>query len=385
MKRLIKISEKEKRLIIGLMSGTSLDGIDAVLVSIKGWGVDTEVDILAHVHCPYSTVLKRKIEEAFDGRTDAICRLNFELGELFSRAALDCIGKSGVSKDNVDLIASHGQTICHIPPNGEGTGSTLQIGEADVIAERTGIVTISDFRKRDIAAGGHGAPLVPYADFLLFRETGKVKAVQNIGGIANVTVVTEEAEDIMAFDTGPGNTLIDEAANILSSGKKDFDMDGIWAERGIVDHILLDKLMSHPYLQLVPPKSTGKETFGESLVKETIVKRSGMNPEDLLATLTCYTAKSIHRAYKDFILPRYSLDCIILSGGGSRNKYLFRILRDFFKDIPVIPIDDFGIPWNVKEAISFAILANETIIGMPGNITSATGAKKSVVLGKISL
>ena len=385
MKRLLRIAGKKERLIIGLMSGTSHDGVDAALVSIKGNGIKTRVSLLYHLHCPYPIEVKRKIEQAFEGVTANICKLNFELGELFARAALECISKSRVSKNDLDLIASHGQTVYHIPPQGDMIGSTLQIGEADIIAERTGIVTVSDFRKRDMAAGGHGAPLVPYADFLLFREKGKVKAVQNIGGIANVTVVTEKAKDIIAFDTGPGNSLIDEAVRILSCGEKDFDADGRWAERGNLNHDLLDKLMSHSYLELAPPKSTGIETFGKSLVKELIADNPNIASEDMLATLTCFTAKSIHRAYQDFILPRYSIDQVILSGGGSRNSHLFSLLRGLFNDIPIIPVDELGIPSNAKEAVSFAILANETVMGMPGNLPSATGAERPVVLGKISL
>ena len=385
MKRLLKIAEKKKRLIIGLMSGTSHDGVDAALICIEGNGIKTGVNLLYHLHYPYPAEIKRRIEQAFDGFTAGICMLNFELGELFAGAALECIRKSEVSKDDLDLIASHGQTIYHIPPQGDMIGSTLQIGEADIIAERTGIVTVSDFRKRDMAAGGHGAPLVPYADFLLFREKGKTKAVQNIGGIANVTIVTEKAKDIIAFDTGPGNALIDETVRILSCGEKDFDVDGGWAERGNVNHALLHKLMSHSYLKLAPPKSTGVETFGKSMVKELIADNPNIASEDMLATLTCFTAKSIHRAYQDFIFPKYSIDQVILSGGGTLNRYLFSLLRGFFNDIPIIPIDELGIPSSAKEAISFAIIANETIMGRSGNITSATGAKRSVVLGKVSL
>ncbi|RJP59459.1 MAG: anhydro-N-acetylmuramic acid kinase [Deltaproteobacteria bacterium] len=385
MKRLLRIAEKKERLIIGLMSGTSHDGVDAALVCIKGNGIKTGVNLLYHLHYPYPPEIKRRIEQAFEGFTAGICMLNFELGELFARAALECISKSKVSKNDLDIIASHGQTIYHIPPQGDMMGSTLQIGEADIIAERTGIVTVSDFRKRDMAAGGHGAPLVPYADFLLFREKGKAKAVQNIGGIANVTVVTEKAKDIIAFDTGPGNSLIDEAVRILSCGEKDFDADGRWAERGNLNHDLLDKLMTHSYFKLTPPKSTGVETFGKNLVKELIADNPNIASEDMLATLTCFTAKSIHRAYQDFILPRYSINHIILSGGGSRNSHLFSLLRGFFKDMPIITIDEFGIPSNAKEAVCFAILGNETIMGISSNLPSATGAKRSVVLGKISL
>ena len=384
LNRLLSITEKKERFIIGLMSGTSHDGIDAALVSIKGNGLETKVDLLYHLYSPYPVTTKKKIRKAFEGHTQDICKLNFELGELFTKATVECIKKSKMSSEVVDIIASHGQTISHIPPQGNKKGSTLQIGEADVIAQRTGIITVSDFRTRDMAAGGHGAPLVSHADFLLFREEGKVKAVQNIGGIANVTVVTERAEDVIAFDTGPGNALIDVASHILSHGKKEMDKNGNWAKTGVVNQNLLDKLMSHPYLELIPPKSTGRETFGKNLVEE-IIKNSDMTPENLLATLTHFTAKSIHNAYQNFILTQYPIDNIILSGGGSKNKYMFHLLTDYFEDIPIIPIDKLGIPSNAKEAISFAVLANETIMGNPGNLPSATGAKRQVILGKISL
>ncbi|MFH2012239.1 MAG: anhydro-N-acetylmuramic acid kinase [Pseudomonadota bacterium] len=385
MKRLLKITGKKERLIIGLMSGTSHDGVDAALVNIKGNGLNTRVNLLSHLHYPYPFEIKRRIEQAFDGFTADICKLSFELGELFTKAALECIHKVNISKKDIDLIASHGQTIYHIPSYEGVMGSTLQIGEADIIAERTGIVTVSDFRKRDMAAGGHGAPLVPYADFLLFREKGKTKAVQNIGGIANVTVVTEKTKDVIAFDTGPGNALIDEAVRVFSCGEKDYDVDGEWAERGNVNHILLNKLMSHSYFRLIPPKSTGVETFGKNMVKKLIGDNPKMASEDLLATLTFFTAKSIHQTYQDFIIPKYSIDQLILSGGGSLNRFLFGLLRDFFNDISIVSVDELGIPSNAKEAVSFAILANETIMGKAGNLPSATGAKRPVVLGKISL
>ena len=385
MKRLLKIAGKEERLIIGLMSGTSHDGVDAALVSIKGNGIRTRVNLLHYLHYPYPAAIKKKIERAFEGCTEDICRLNFDLGEIFARTALECIGESEIPKDDLDIIASHGQTIHHIPPREGTSGSTLQVGEADVIAERTGIVTISDFRKRDMAVGGQGAPLVPYADFLLFREEGKTRASQNIGGIANVTLVTEEAENVKAFDTGPGNALLDEAVKILSAGEKDFDMDGAWAQTGDIDRVLLNRLMSHPYLEFAPPKSTGRETFGKKLVEEIITGNPSMLPEDLLATLTSFTARSIHRAYEDFILTQQPLDEIIVSGGGCKNRYLFSLLSDAFKKTSVTPIEELEIPCTAKEAISFAILANETVTGMPGNLPSATGAAKYVVLGKISL
>ena len=385
LKRLLKITKKKQRLIMGLMSGTSHDGIDAALVSIRGNGLETRVDLLCHHVYPYPTEIRQRIRSAFSGNTENICSLNFELGELFARTALECLKKSGICKDDLDIIASHGQTVHHIPPSRGKPGSTLQIGEADVIAHRTGILTISDFRKKDMAAGGHGAPLVPYADFLLFRKRGKIPAIQNIGGIANVTVVTEREEEITAFDTGPGNALIDEASKILSNGENQMDVDGLWGATGTVSKKLLGELMSHTYLKLVPPKSTGRETFGECMAREIIENNPHMAPEDLLATFTRFTAESIHDAYTRFILPTCKIDRLVISGGGCRNKHLLDLIREYFKDIPVVSIDDLGIPYNAKEAMSFAVLANETIMGMPGNLPSATGAKEPVVLGKISL
>lgn len=403
MKRLMEVFDKPVRTVLGLMSGTSHDGIDAAIAKISGqWSVvsgqrKTEtVKLLHHNTYTYHTDLRKMIGKAFNGSTEDICRLNFELGEAFANAALECIKEAGLEPKDVDIIASHGQTIYHIPPS-EGKGCTLQIGEASVIAERTGILTVSDFRTRDMAAGGHGAPLVPLADYLLLHEKGKVRAVQNIGGIANVTVVTEKLEDVIAFDTGPGNSLIDEAVRIFTNGTEVFDRDGKRASAGKVDEALLKELMSHPYLSMNPPKSTGRELFGKEmaqllskLVTGESGKRKGRKPEDLIATLTRFTSESIYNAYDRFVFPKYNLSQIVLTGGGSKNPVLVGHLKGLIKKIgknkpEVLFIDDLGIPSSAKEALSFAILGNETISGNPGNLPKATGAKRAVVLGKISL
>lgn len=401
MKRLIEIANKKTRTVLGLMSGTSHDGIDAAIAKISGQGSVASgrqkraksVELLYHKTYPYKPGLQERIGKAFNGTTEDICRLNFEIGEAFATAALNCIKEARLEPGDIDIIASHGQTIYHIPPIEEEKGSTLQIGEASVIAERTGILTVSDFRTRDIAAGGHGAPLVPLADYILFHEAGKVKAVQNIGGIANMTVVTDKLNDVIAFDTGPGNSLIDEAVRILTDGKKSFDKDGKMASKGKIDKALLNILMDHPYLKKPPPKSTGRELFGKDMASLLVEswRRKGRGAEDIIATLTRFTAESIYNAYERFVFPKYKIDQVILTGGGSKNPILLGHLKKLFagaglKPAPTVDIiDELGIPSSAKEALSFAILGNETISGSPGNLPKTTGAKKAVVLGKISL
>jgi anhydro-N-acetylmuramic acid kinase len=367
---------KKPCLILGLMSGTSHDGVDAALVSIRG----SKIKLIRHCHFPYPPALRKKISSAFTGNASDICRLNFELGEVFARAAVKCIKASGVNPGDVTAIASHGQTICHHPPEKNKKGSTLQIGESAVIAQRTGIPVVSDFRVADMAAGGEGAPLVPYADYMLFHGKG-IKAVHNIGGISNVTVVTPDIENVFAFDTGPGNCLIDEAMKTLF--KKPFDRDGKTAKKGTPDKKLLRKLLSNPYFKKKPPKSTGRETFGRELLNKIL--KSRLASEDLIATLTHFTALSIKDAYDRFVFPGCKIDEIVLSGGGTKNKYLVGIIRELFSPVKVSLIDDYGIPAQAKEALSFAVLANETLSGKPSNLPMVTGASKKVILGKLTL
>jgi len=382
MKQLIEIFSKPSRLIIGLMSGTSCDGVDAALVMLYNSGLKTRVKLLCHHHIAYPASLRSRIASLFDGRAPDVCRMNFELGDFFSRAVLACIERSGLNIAKIDAVASHGQTIYHIPPELNRRGATLQIGEPAVIAHRTGLPVISDFRAADMARNGQGAPLVPYADYILFWRKGTVRAVQNIGGIANVTVVTPAIEDVMAFDTGPGNCLIDEAMNLLF--KKPFDKNGLIAKTGRVDTEILKELLSHPYFSKKPPKSTGREVFGRDLL-QWILQKKRLRPEDLIATLTHLTAHSIKLSYERYILKKYNIREIIIAGGGSRNPYLVRILREVFKPIEIKPSEAYGIPSQAKEAMSFAILANETLSGNPSNLPRVTGARGRVILGKITL
>jgi anhydro-N-acetylmuramic acid kinase len=311
--------------------------------------------------------------------------MNFALGSIFAQAALEVIAQAGLKTSEVDLIGSHGQTICHLPET--LVRSTLQIGEPAVIAHRTGIVTVGDFRVADVAAGGQGAPLVPYVDFLLFRDDEKSRAIQNIGGISNVTVLPAGGglEDILAFDTGPGNMMMDEVVRIITDSRESYDRDGEMASKGTSNHRLLQKLLAHPFISYPPPKTTGREDFGAHFVRELVDEagEAGISHADLLATVTAYAAECIYHNYKRFILPEYDLSEILISGGGLHNLTLMALLQERFHSIPVRSVEAYGLVSDAKEAIAFAVLANETIHGNPGNVPRATGADRPVVLGKI--
>ena len=373
------------KIVIGLMSGTSHDGVDAAVARISGSGKSARVELLKVSRTPYPKTLRDKVSNAFTGTAGDICKLNFELGEFFAKAALKAIREAGLKPKDVDLIGSHGQTVYHIPGVPGRPGSTLQIGEGAVIAARTGITTVSDFRPADIAAGGQGAPLVPYADWVLFRKPGKTFAVQNIGGISNVTVVPERLDDVIGFDTGPGCSLIDETVKIVSGGKLTYDKDGKIASSGDVIATMLQNLMHVPYYDRKPPKSTGREQFGAVLAEELLEKYRREKEEDIICTLTALTAESVFRAYKKFVFPRYCIDRVLLAGGGAKNKFLVKLLRERFGSLPVEFTDSAGIPSQARESLAFAVLANETISGRPSNVPSATGARREAILGKISL
>ncbi len=394
IENLIRLKEKESRNVIGLMSGTSCDGIDACLVKITGNGLSTKVDIMGFETYPYKNEIRELIFEASCRETstvDKICQLNFTLGKLFADAAVQIAGKLSIPLPEIDIVGSHGQTIYHVSSlkesNNKEVRSTLQIGEPSVIAQETGVTTVADFRTRDIAAGGEGAPLVPYADFILFGRDEVGRAIQNIGGISNVTFLPAEGniKEIIAFDNGPGNMIIDRFAEIITDGRLKYDKNGELASKGKLNKDLLERLCAHPYLSKSPPKSTGREDFGiqfsNDLYKELI--RDNIDVYDAIATITAFTAKSISDSYEKYIQPYYKISEVVMSGGGVHNPVLFQFLKGYLENIRISKVDDFGIPSDAKEALAFAILANETISGNPGNIPSATGAKESVVLGKI--
>lgn len=369
--------------VVGLMSGTSADGIDAAVVEIFSAPPALDWKLIYHHHEAFDPSLRTEIlacTRLESSSVDRLCALNFRLGEAYAAAAQRAIQLAGLEPARVDLIGSHGQTVWHAPGK-----ATLQLGEAAVIAERTGIATVSDFRARDMAAGGQGAPLVAYVDALLLALPTLTRAAQNIGGIANVTFLPRAGTSTaFAFDTGPGNMLIDDMTFRATNGEWSYDKDGLHAQRGKVDEALLAELMEHPYLKMSPPKTTGREVFGQAF-GDTVWQHSqarGLGAADLVATVTAFTAHSIAQAYRDF-LPRFP-DEVILSGGGAQNQALGAMLREQLAPARILLSDHVGIPSQAKEAIAFAVLAYESYHGRPGNLPAATGASTHVVLGNIT-
>ena len=378
-----------RKKVIGLMSGTSVDGIDAALVEITGAGLKTEVKLLAFKNCEYPEEMRKEILSLCTpaAGVDRICRWNFVLAEEFAQAACSIAKEAGIGIEEVDLIGSHGQTIWHDPKPVSGPASTLQIGEGGVIAEKTGVTVVSNFRVRDMAAGGQGAPLVPYVDGLLFSHPTENRILQNIGGIGNYTLLPAgKLDGIEAVDTGPGNMVIDGVISALSAGQLRYDKDGQWARKGQVDEEWLAELLNHPYFAQKPPKTTGREMFGKAYVENILAQATerGINQYDLIATVTALTAKSIAGCYKNFVLPRYPIHRVLVSGGGSYNPVLMEMLAKELPEVIVEQIENIGWSSDAKEAIAFAILANETISGLPSNVPQVTGAHHPVILGNIT-
>jgi anhydro-N-acetylmuramic acid kinase len=376
--------------IIGLMSGTSADGIDAALCEINGAPPQIQARIIRGITIPYSHEFRRWILDACVPETshvDALCQLNFDIGEQFAAAALQLIEQLNLKPQEIDLIGSHGQTVWHNVLSDGQVGSTLQIGEAAVIAERTGITTISNFRVRDVAAGGQGAPLTAFADWLLLRHSTQWRAVQNIGGIGNVTFLpplSDIESQPIAFDTGPGNVLIDAATTLLTDGAQTYDQDGHLAEKGKVDEIWLNKLLQHPYYAQAIPKTTGRELFSSQMATQLVSEgqKRNLTSEDILATLTMLTAKSIADAYYRFA--PYPIQEVIVGGGGSRNPTLMSMLKHNLSPISVTIHEEIGLDSDFKEALVFALLAHEMWHGRPNTLPSITGAKHSTISGDIT-
>jgi anhydro-N-acetylmuramic acid kinase len=424
-------------LVLGLMSGTSADGIDVALARISGAPTNLEAKLLGHTSFNFPPALRKEILRIAEQQSisaGGLSQLSFRLGEIFAEAALAACRRLGVSSKRVSLIGSHGQTIFHqgVASNyfGSLTASTLQIGEPSVIAARTGITTIGDFRPADIALGGQGAPLVPYVDYLLYRHPKLGRVSLNIGGIANVTVIPAGArpDQVFAFDTGPGNMLIDALVQHFTHGRQRFDKNARLAKSGQIDRYLIRRLLHDPYLKQAPPKSTGREYYGSAYVKDLLVlgRDKKIRPNDLLYTVTVFTAYSIINALHRFVFPKHKINEIIVSGGGAQNPLIFEQLIAFAMSgadpleyhsdvtprelviairvpkpskaarsqateflpehglISVVPSSHFGIPEDAKEAFAFALLAYETFHQRPANLPSATGARGPAILGKIS-
>ncbi|SHE38605.1 anhydro-N-acetylmuramic acid kinase AnmK [Caloramator proteoclasticus] len=372
---------------VGLMSGTSLDGIDAALVKIKGSGENTEVELIEFVNLDMPDSIKKEIKSCCrieESNVELICSLNFKLGYIFADAVKEVCKRANFPIHKLDFIGSHGQTVYHIPTDkAESIKSTLQIGEPAVISYETGTTVVSNFRVMDMAAGGQGAPLVPYVDYILFKGD-RNRALQNIGGIGNVTVIPKNCtvDDILAFDTGPGNMIIDEVVQRLKGVK--YDKDGYLASQGRIIENMLRELLDIPYIQKKPPKTTGRELFGSQFVDELLTKWKNKRDVDIIATVTAFTAYSIYENYKRFIFDKYDIDEVIISGGGSYNKTLISMIKNLLPNCKVFILEDLGFSSDAKEAIAFAILANETLNGICSNVRGATGAKQRVVLGNIT-
>ena len=378
--------------VIGLISGTSADGIDAALLEIKGPPKKESVELLRFLTFPYPRGMRERLFRlTASGTAEEVCHLNFYLGELFADAALKITALGGYRPEEIELIGSHGQTVFHQPvpkkEKGRFIRSTLQIAEPSVITERTGITTVADFRPRDIAAGGHGAPLTPRFHYRLFHHPDRSRLVINIGGISNLTFIPagKGPKAVTAFDCGPGNMLIDGIVSAKSRGLDRMDRMGRLAKSGKVYPGLLAKLLKDPFLKKTPPKTTGREAFGEerclSIMKQGSKLR--LSTPDLIATVTAFTARSIVLSFKRFVkLDRSSVE-VIVGGGGGRNPVLMRFLAEAFGSVPVYTFEDFGMDGKAVEAMAFGLLAYETMRGISNNLPSATGGRAEVVLGKI--
>ncbi len=382
-------------MMIGLMSGTSRDGVDAACVRVTGTGPGTpgtpgaKVRLLHHTRLPYPRALTRALEDLGALAAPDICRINVDVGEAFARAAIKCAREADIPLKRFDAVASHGQTIWHIPPQGGAKrrkhGATMQVGEPAVIARRTGLPVVSGFRAADMAEGGQGAPLVPYVDYMLFARKAPI-AVHNLGGISNVTVVTRELENVRAFDTGPANSLMDAAMRRYFN--RPYDRGGAKARAGRPDKEFLRRLLAHPYLKMKPPKSTGLETFGPAFLSEVIPPGSRKRGEDVLATLAQFTAHSVAGAYRRFVLPAggsVGIREAIFSGGGTRNTYLMQLLGEHLMPLKLSLSDSYGIPVQAKEALAFAVLGAEALEGRETNLPGVTGAAGGVLLGSITM
>ena len=397
LERLMHVATKYSRRIIGLMSGTSLDAIDVAMVRIKRHGLNAEVTLEHFREYPYPPKLRAVVRELFDpkrARIDDICRYDFILGEVFAAAVLRMLQETKIKADTVDLVASAGQTIWHDPEvslvNADvdwidhpiETRSTFAIGQSAVIAERTGIITVGDLRVRDVAAGGQGAPLVPYFDWVLLRHKTRGRAIQNIGGIGNVTYIPPKAswDDVFAFDTGPGNMIIDELAWVATNGRQTYDVDGALAAAGKVRDELLDYWMSDPYFAKTPPKTTGRELFGAQFARRILAEAPGVDIHDLIATATALTAESIARAYRDFISPRGKVHEVMLAGGGAKNPTLVKMIQARMPKQRLLTYK----ASEAKEAMAMAMIANDSVVGLITNVAGATGGRPTV-LGKICL
>ncbi len=402
--RLAGYGEKSEHYLIGIMSGTSLDGVDAVLTRIRTRpdGSIDEAHLVDMASIPYSAELRSMllgISSPDKARIDDLVYAHFGLSEWYAALVVRLLANAGFAAGRVDAICLHGQTVWHAPAGRDfpapGGGSiqvkgTLQIGSGATLRERTGIPVIFDFRSRDMASGGEGAPLAPYADALLFGSPTRGRIVQNIGGIGNATVIPAGSmrEGIFAFDTGPGNMIIDELVRRKTKGAEHYDEGGRRGKLGRADEDFVASLMADPFFSRQPPKSTGREVYSSAFVSRFIdeARLRGLSFEDAVATATAFTAESITRSYSDFIYPKTRINDVVIGGGGALNACLMEMIRSRLPSgISLMSTADLGIPEQAREAIAFAVLGHEALMGRPGNLPAVTGASQDVILGNITL
>lgn len=391
---LTKLLASTKRRVAGLMSGTSLDGVDVVIASIEGTGPTMEIILEAFVSGAYPPVLKQALLANSHPDTSSVAdlsQLNIHLAHVYRDGIQVALETIGTSLADLDLIGSHGQTVYHIPTPtlcaDKPLTSTLQIGDPSTLANLTGVPTVGDFRVADMALGGQGAPLVPYFDYVYFNDATQTRGLLNLGGIANLTVLpaSQGIEAVYAFDTGPSNMVMDALAQRFFDAP--CDENGSLARQGHIDKSVLNTLLQEPYLAQAPPKSTGREAYGHAYVDDLIAlgEQAHLSPKDLLATATAFTAASIHQAYNRFIASNDPIDVLIASGGGIHNNYLMELLGRYFAPIPVHTTNTYNLDGDAKEALCFAILAHEYLNGTPTNVPNVTGASHPTLLGKLCL
>lgn len=394
MRILTSLCAKPARLVIGLMSGTSADGVDAALCRIHGSGTDTRVELLAFVCRPYPAQVRERLLALAGGEAGGsreLLWMGVLLGRLFAVACVEVCRAAGIAPEKVDLVGSHGHTLWHQPAPAAYLGTpltgTLQIGEPACICEALGCPVVSDFRVRDMAAGGQGAPLVPYTEFLLYRDLQATVGLQNLGGIGNLTILPRGGQlaDTYAFDTGPGNMVMDQLVFRLTGGAQDYDRGGELAARGKVSPDLLAFLLDDPFLRQAPPKTSGREVYGAAYVDrlQARARELGVSSLDALATATRFTAECVRVAVETHCAHRP--EKLIVGGGGSLNPTLMAMLADCLPGVRVLRNEDLGLDSNAKESVAFALLANEYLFGHCGNVCRVTGAAHPVVLGKLSL
>lgn len=396
-------ASRTKHLVIGLMSGTSLDGVDAALVSIETEtdGEVAAVKLVEHQYLPYTNAVRDRVAALCSpetARIDDLTFVHYGLSEWYARAVFMVVEASGVPVSSIDAISMHGQTVWHAPvaqafpgPDGDlAVKGTLQLGSAAVLRERTGIPVISDLRARDMAAGGEGAPLAPYIDSILFGSSTEGRIVQNIGGIGNATVIPAHAtlDMLTAFDTGPGNMLMDAVVIDGTGGTEHYDPAGCYGALGKVSEPIVKRLMADPYFSRLPPKSTGREVYGAAFARVFVDDTTalGLDFNDRVATATAFTAESIAASYRDFILGTTDIRTVLVAGGGALNPTLLRMIQERLPaGIHVTTTASVGIPDQAREAIAFAVIGHQSLMGKPGNLPAVTGARCPVVLGCITL